>query len=64
MNDDALLTIKEVAQYLRVSEATIFRLMRSGELPYIKFSAKKFTRIRRSELENYIQRHTVRKEPK
>jgi len=56
-----LMTIKEVAAYLRVSGATIYRLMRSGELPSIKFSEKRFTRIRREDLEDFIQRHTIRR---
>jgi excisionase family DNA binding protein len=54
-----LMTIKEVADYLRVSEATIYRLMKTGELPSIKFSAKRFTRVRRSNLMDYIERHST-----
>ncbi|AKX47390.1 DNA-binding protein [Thiopseudomonas alkaliphila] len=30
---DEVLTIKEVAQYLKVNERTIYRLAASGELP-------------------------------
>ena len=60
---DHLMTIKEVADHLRVSVATVYRLMRSGELPSIKFSAKKFTRIKQSDLEDFIERHTVRRRP-
>ena len=63
MNDHELMTIKEVAKYLKVSKSTIFRLMRDGELPSIKFSAKRFTRIKRSDLEAFIERHSTRKEP-
>ena len=63
MGDHPLMTIKEVTEYLRVSKATVFRLMRNGELPSIKFSAKKFTRIKRSDLEAFIERHSIKKEP-
>ena len=63
MDDHQLMTIKEVAEYLRISKATVFRLMRSGELPSIKFSAKRFTRIKRSDLEAFIGRHSTKKEP-
>ena len=63
MVDSPLMTITEVTAYLKVSRSTVFRLMRDGELPSIKFSAKKFTRIRRSDLEAFIERHSTRKEP-
>ena len=56
-----LMKIEEVAVYLRVSQATVFRLMRKGELPYLKLSAKRFTRIRRSDLDNFLERHTIRR---
>ena len=61
MNEARLMTIKEVAAYLRVSEQTVYRLMRSGELPSIKISAKRFTRIRPGDLEEFIERHAVRR---
>jgi len=63
MDDHELMTIKEVAEYLRVSKSTVFRLMRDGELPAIKFSAKRFTRIQRSDLEAFIKRHSTKEEP-
>ena len=63
MDDHQLMTIKEVAEYLRISKATVFRLMRNGELPSIKFSAKRFTRIRRADLEAFIERHSTKEEP-
>ena len=63
MVEHELMTIKEVADYLRVSDATVYRLMRNGELPSIKFSAKRFTRIRRSDLNDYVERHTTRRRP-
>ena len=56
--DDELLTIKEVASLLKTSEVTIYRLMRQGELPCIK-KGKRFTRIRKTDLEAFLQRHTV-----
>jgi excisionase family DNA binding protein len=31
--DDEVLTLEEAAQFLRVSEATVYQLARSGELP-------------------------------
>ena len=63
MDDHELMTIKEVTEYLRVSKSTIFKLMRTGELPSIKFSAKKFTRMKRSDLQAFIERHSTKEEP-
>jgi len=63
MEEERLMRIEEVANYLRVSQSTVFRIMRSGELPSVKFSAKKFTRIKRSDLMDYVERHTVRRVP-
>ena len=56
--DDELLTIKEVASFLKTSEFTIYRLMRQGELPCIR-KGKRFTRIRKADLEAFLQKHTV-----
>jgi excisionase family DNA binding protein len=56
--DDELLTIKEVAAFLKTSEFTIYRLMRQGELPCIR-KGKRFTRIRKADLEAFLERHTV-----
>lgn len=53
---DELLTIEEVARMLKVSERHVFRLMERGELSVVK-NGRKFTRILRSDLENYINRH-------
>ena len=59
--EDRLLTIEEVAEKLRVNQSTIFRLMKSGKLPYIKVS-RRFTRIREKDLENFLNKHTFSKE--
>ncbi|HEY3416125.1 MAG TPA: helix-turn-helix domain-containing protein [Armatimonadota bacterium] len=47
-------TIKELAALLAVTEQTVYRLMRRGELPYYKFG--RATRFRRSDVEAYIAR--------
>jgi excisionase family DNA binding protein len=62
MEEERLMKIEEVANYLRVSQATVFRIMRSGELLSKKISAKKFTRIKRSDLMDYVERYTVRRD--
>ncbi|WP_346350988.1 helix-turn-helix domain-containing protein [Oceanimonas sp. AH20CE76] len=49
---DPILTIKEVADYLKVNERTIYRLAASGELPGFKVGNS--WRFKQSELEQYI----------
>jgi len=44
-----LLTIKEAADALRVSESTIYRLMKTGVLPTVKVGGS--TRIKQSDVE-------------
>jgi excisionase family DNA binding protein len=52
--DDEWLTVKEAARYLKVSEATLFRWMKSGRLSYCKFGNS--TRFRRSFLDRTAER--------
>jgi excisionase family DNA binding protein len=47
-----ILTIKDVAEYLKVNERTIYRLAASGELPGFKIGNS--WRFKQSELEQYI----------
>lgn len=53
---DEWLTVKEAAGYLKVSEATIFRWMKSGKLSYFKFGNS--TRLRRSLLNQVAEKVT------
>ena len=61
--ENELLTIKEVARNLKVSETHVYRLMRQGELPVIK-RGRRYTRIRRSDLLAFLDSYTVRRFPK
>ena len=47
-----LLTVIEVAEVLRVSNMTVYRLIKSGELPALRVG--KNYRIRESELEAFL----------
>ncbi|ART78923.1 methylation-associated defense system helix-turn-helix domain-containing protein MAD1 [Oceanisphaera avium] len=49
---DEVLTIKEVAEYLKVNERTIYRLAASGELP--GFRVGNAWRFKKSDLEEWI----------
>jgi excisionase family DNA binding protein len=50
---DKLLTIKEVAKYLRVSERSVLRYIEAGRL---KASKVGWWRVKQSELEDFLKR--------
>lgn len=52
--DEKLLTIKEAAEYLRISEVTLKRHLYSGKLKGLK--AGRQWRIRKSDIEEYLRR--------
>ena len=54
--EDQWLTIKEASRYLKVSEQTIFRWMRSGKLSFFKLGNA--TRFRRSNLDMIAEKVT------
>jgi excisionase family DNA binding protein len=53
-----LLTVREVAETMRVSNMTVYRLIRAGQLPAIRVG--KHFRIRENELGEYLEAQTVR----
>ncbi len=52
----ALLTVREVADAMRVSTMTVYRLIRSGALPAIRVG--KHFRIRATDLDQYLEAQT------
>ncbi len=55
--EDELLTIEEAANILKVSKVQIYRLWKKGELPVVRMG-RRYTRIRRQDIDAFIQRHT------
>jgi excisionase family DNA binding protein len=57
-----LLDVSEVAAYLRVSEATIWRMIERGELPALNLGGKagRFVRIRPESLQRVVGRWETR----
>ncbi len=53
-----LLTVKEVAETMRVSTMTVYRLIKAGELAAIRVG--KHFRIRERDLSEYLDLQTVR----
>lgn len=52
-----LLTIRETATLLRVSISTIERMLRRGDLPYVKMNSA--TRILRRDVDDYVEAHRI-----
>ncbi len=57
---DELLTVAEVADILRVSTMTVYRLIRSGELPAVRVGRN--YRVRRAALDAYLEQQLVEPE--
>lgn len=56
-----ILTVADVADLLRVSTMTVYRLIKSGDLEAI-FVSKRSYRIRASVLKAYLESHTTKTE--
>jgi excisionase family DNA binding protein len=55
-----LLTVSEVAGAMRVSNMTVYRLIKSGELPAVRVG--KNYRLRETDLERFLEERSVRTE--
>ena len=51
--DPAIMTVKDVAEYLRMSEAKIYRLVRDGVLPVVRIG--KTWRFRKDLLDEWLK---------
>lgn len=56
-SDVRLLTVQEVADAMRVSRMTVYRLIKAGELPAIRVG--RHFRIRGADLDRYLELQTV-----
>ncbi len=61
VENEALMTKKDVMAYLRISHDTLHRLMKSGTFPYIKLERRVL--FRRSEIEAFLESKTMGKRP-
>jgi excisionase family DNA binding protein len=55
--DREFYTLPEVAELLQLSRQTVYRYIKSNELPAYKFGDGGQWRIRHEDLEEFIQRH-------
>jgi excisionase family DNA binding protein len=56
MKEDALMTLREVAKYLRVVPLTVYRMINRDDLTAIKVGNE--WRVRREDLQDYLNRST------
>ena len=57
MNDkeERLMTVKEVAEYLRLDEHTIYRMMRKGKIPAYKVAGR--WRFKKNTIEEWLEQN-------
>ena len=54
---DEILTVPEVADYLKLSRSKMYRMVQKGEIPYIKIGRN--IRIRRNDLLTWIEANCI-----
>lgn len=54
--DDEILTLKEIASYLKVNEKTIYRLIEEQSIPAFKVGHA--WRFKKKDIESWIKSHT------
>ena len=52
--DDEIITVSEVAEYLKISEVTTYKLVQEGKLPAFKIG--RHWRLKKSDLAEYIEK--------
>jgi excisionase family DNA binding protein len=57
-----LMTLQEVADYLRVTRSTIHRLLKRNQIPAFRIGRR--WRFNLEEIDNWCASHALRKEPK
>jgi len=55
--DDRIMTISEVASYLKVSKAKIYLMIQRGQIPYIRLDRN--VRVKESHLQKWLEKQTV-----
>ena len=52
--EDEIMTVSEVAEYLKISEVTTYKLVQEGRLPAFKIG--RHWRLKKSDLTEYIEK--------
>lgn len=56
MSDDEILTVKELAEYLKIAEKTAYRFVAEGKIPGFKVGSA--WRFRRKEIDEWIKKQS------
>ena len=59
MSDDEIMTVKELAEYLKIAEKTAYRFAAEGKVPGFKVGSA--WRFRKSEIEKWMDKQTDKK---
>ncbi len=54
---DPILTIRETAEYLKLSKSKVYLMVQQGEIPHLKMG--KSVRIRMSDLQEWLEQKLV-----
>ena len=54
---DEIMTVPEVAKYLKISKAKIYYLIQRQQIPHIKIGRN--VRVRESDLEKWLMKQTI-----
>jgi excisionase family DNA binding protein len=57
-DDDRLMVVAEVAEYLRLPESTTYRLIKAGTIPAMVLSPRRI-RVRRADLDRWLAERTT-----
>ena len=57
MTDTDIMTVREVAEYLKVKERTIYRLVANGRIPAFKVGGS--WRFRKAEINRWTESNTI-----
>ena len=57
MADTDVMTVREVAEYLKVKERTIYRLVAQGDIPAFKVGGS--WRFRKGEIDKWTEAHAI-----
>lgn len=53
-NENEIMTVSEVAEYLKISEVTTYKFVQEGKIPGFKIG--RHWRIKRSDLDEFIEK--------
>ncbi len=59
-NTDEIMTVKDVAVYLKISPLTIYRKRKAGTIRFFKDG--RFVRFRKSDIDAYVEQYSQQEE--